>query len=932
MDVKKEKTVGSVLKRVDMTTILILFFLGVVMVYYTTLQSEMKQKVILNQELVATKSADQINDYLSTGIDIMRITTCTLDGMIRDGSSQGEILSFLESQTKVAEHITKEKTSDIYAVVDDEFLSGVGWVPDADYVAKERPWYTDAMVNIGHVAVVDPYLDVQTHAMMITLSKSLADVKSVAAMDLSLEPLQNLMEELVANGDSDIEIVMDRKYRVLAHSNRGEVGKRYSTEEDTFGRALVDKLRSSNEKYFSFRYDDAEYIVYTMPVADSWLCLSVFNATATFAQLRRTFLLTLFVSLLVISILMFIMNSYENKTRLAQEYNQKAMAAAAATEAKSSFLSNMSHEIRTPINAVLGMNEMILRECEDRNILGYSENIKAAGNILLSLVNDILDFSKIEAGKIDIIPVEYNLSTLLNDLVLMARLRAEKKDLTLTLDFDRNTPKLLYGDDVRIKQIITNILINAVKYTERGGVTFSLGYQPVENAADKVMLTVAIKDTGIGIKPEDMERLFSKFERIEEKRNRHIEGTGLGMAITKMLLDKMDTHLDVTSVYGEGSTFSFCIEQKVVKWEPLGEYEASYAAMLQSHKKYREKFTAPEAQVLLADDNEMNLVVFKSLLKQTKVHIDTAKDGMEAVQAALTKKYDLIFLDHMMPNKDGIEALKELREHPEGPNINTTVIALTANAISGAREQYIAAGFSDYLAKPVKAEELEKSLIYYLPADKVLHSTEDNTQESVETVKEAEDIPEVLRKLQEQPWIDLKCGIDNSGSRDAYLPLLQIFYESIDEKADEIEEYFGKDDWQNYTIKVHALKSSARLIGAMGFGEEAQMLENAGKAGNLAYIHEHHEAFLAEYRSFKNPLAEVFVETEEEKPEADLDLLESVYEEICSAAEENDVDTLEAIFAEMEEYSIPDKEQNRWEQLKSAVEQEKYDDIANILN
>ncbi len=930
MDANKDNKADSVLKRLDMTTILILFFLGVVMAYYTTLQSEMKQKVIVNQELIATKSVNQINDYLSTGVEIVRIASYTLDGMIRDGKSHEEIREFLINQSAASEHITKENSTGIYAVVEDDFLNGTGWAPNADYVPQKRPWYRDAMANIGQVAVVDPYLDAQTNTMMITLSKSLTDVKSVAAMDLSLEPLQTMTEGLAAHGDSDIEIVMDRKYQVLAHSNKAEVGKNYIAEEGTFGRALVDKLRSSHEKYFSFRFGDAEYIAYTMPVADKWLCLSVFDATATFAQLRRTFLLTLFVSLVVISVLMFIMNRFEKKTRLAQEYSQKAEAEAAANEAKSSFLSNMSHEIRTPINAVLGMNEMILRESEDKTILGYADNIQTAGTTLLSLINDILDFSKIEASKIDIIPVEYDLSSVLNDLVMMARVRADKKDLSLTLDFDRETPKKLFGDEVRIKQVITNILTNAVKYTEKGGVTFSIGFERIEAAPDSVMLTVAVKDTGIGIKPEDMSKLFSKFERIEEKRNRNIEGTGLGMTITKMLLDMMGSQLDVSSVYGEGSTFAFRVEQKVVEWEPLGDYEASYAAMLNNRKKYREKFTAPEAHVLVADDNEMNLVVFKSLLKQTRLQITTVRDGAEALEAAMAEKYDAIFLDHMMPKKDGIQVLHELREHPEGPNFETPALCLTANAISGVREQYIEAGFDDYLTKPIDSGKLEDALLTYLPKEKIQEAGS-GEEDSNKAKAKGPDIPEMLHPLRGQDWIDLPLGIKNSGDVDAYVPLLKIFYESLDEKADEIEGYFAMENWKDYTIKVHALKSSARLIGAAAFGEEAQLLENAGEAEDIDYIRAHHADFMTKCRSFKAPLAEVFAEKEEEKPEADAELMEGVLEEIRSAAEDMDCDRLEGIFGEMDAYRIPEAQSELYEKLKEASAKFDYEAIVKLL-
>jgi signal transduction histidine kinase/CheY-like chemotaxis protein/HPt (histidine-containing phosphotransfer) domain-containing protein len=667
-----------------------------------------------------------------------------------------------------------------------------------------------------------------------------------------------------------------------------------------------------------------------MPVANSWLCLSVFDATSTFAQLRRTLVLTIVVLLLVIAIILFIMSRYENRSRLAQELNRKAELAAAANEAKSTFLSNMSHEIRTPINAVLGMNEMILRESREPNVIEYAENIHTAGSTLLGLINDILDFSKIEAGKMEIIPVDYDLSSVFNDLVNMIHTRADAKGLELLLDFDQKTPKLLYGDEIRIKQVITNILTNAVKYTEKGSVTFSVKFERVPDDPDSVLLCVAVKDTGIGIKPEDMEKLFSKFERIEEKRNRNVEGTGLGMTITLNLLEKMGSSLQVESTYGVGSTFSFKLRQRVVKWEPLGDYKASYQELLKGHKKYREKFTAPEALVLMVDDNPMNLTVFKSLIKQTKVQVDTANDGDEGLLLAKEKKYDIIFLDHMMPGKDGIETLHELKKQESGPNRNTPVICLTANAISGAREQYIEAGFNDYLTKPIDTDKLEEMLLTYLPQEKMQEAGEEVM------VQENEEIPESLAPLLSAGWLDLRMGIKNSGSVEDYLPLLKIFYESIDETEQAIEGFYAERNIKDYTIKVHALKSSARIIGAQEFGEEAQLLENAGKAENREYIRAHHEGFIETYRGFKAQLAAVFANeqtaAEDEKPEADAVLMESVYEEMREAAEEMDCDRLEEIFTEMEDYRIPDGEVELYKKLKQAVDHFDYEGILALLD
>ena len=403
-----------------------------------------------------------------------------------------------------------------------------------------------------------------------------------------------------------------------------------------------------------------------------------------------------------------------------EKFKEAAIAAEAANKSKSQFLSNMSHEIRTPINAILGMNEMILREESNSTILEYAENIRTAGNTLLGLVNDILDFSKIEAGKMEIIPVEYALSSLLNDLVNMIQSRADKKGLKFQINADKNLPSELFGDEIRIKQIATNILTNAVKYTEKGSVTLTVTFKEISD--NTIKLCFSVKDTGIGIKPEDIKKLFSAFERIEEKRNRAIEGTGLGMNITQRLLNMMNSQLDVHSVYGEGSEFSFEVEQKVINWHALGNFEESFRNALSQHKKYREKFTAPNAKILVVDDTVMNLTVVKGLLKQTKIQIDTAESGYEALKLIAQNKYDILFLDHRMPGIDGIETLHRMKELAGNLNKNTPTISLTANAISGARKMYIDAGFNDYLTKPIDSEQCRLKKFKLSPMMKAIQS------------------------------------------------------------------------------------------------------------------------------------------------------------------------------------------------------------------
>ncbi|MBQ8966741.1 MAG: response regulator [Ruminococcus sp.] len=397
------------------------------------------------------------------------------------------------------------------------------------------------------------------------------------------------------------------------------------------------------------------------------------------------------------------------------ELREQRQIADRANRAKSAFLANMSHEIRTPINAVLGMDEMILRESGERQVIGYAEDIRTAGRTLLSLINDILDFSKVEQGKMELVPTQYELGSAINDLVNMVRTRADKKGLRFEVEVDSRMPHLLFGDEIRLKQCALNLLTNAVKYTEKGGVKFEVGFEKKSDKA--IMLRFTISDTGMGIKEEDMEALFSPFSRIEEGRNRSIEGTGLGMSITQQLLGLMGSKLEVHSTYGEGSVFSFAVEQKVVRWSPIGDYAKRFQNGGRGVHVYHELFHAPNARLLVVDDNAMNLTVFKGLLKKTRIGIDTAASGKEALRLAELNDYDIYFIDHMMPDMDGIETIKRLRAI-EG-RADSKCIALTANAVSGAREMYIEAGFNDYLSKPIDGERLERMIASMLPADKL---------------------------------------------------------------------------------------------------------------------------------------------------------------------------------------------------------------------
>ena len=394
--------------------------------------------------------------------------------------------------------------------------------------------------------------------------------------------------------------------------------------------------------------------------------------------------------------------------------------AVAANEAKTKFLSNMSHNIRTPIHAMLGMNELILRESTDSNVLDYAENVRLSGATLLGIVNDIIDISSIEAGRTNITVSEYDISRPISDLVNMVQQEAEMKGLTLTLDIDRNLPRILRGDEMHIEQVVMNLLINAVRYTKKGGITFTVGYEQAAGEPDCILIHVAVKDTGIGMSKEEVSRLLSAVDTDND-------GGTIGIRIAESLLRLMGSSLRIESVPGLGSIFSFVLKQEVVNAEPLGDYEKTYRETLEKSRAYREKFTVRDTRVLIADDVPVNLMLLSRLLGNMGMQTDTAMSGTEAVSLARSHRYDIIILDQKMPEKTGVETLREIRADKGGANASVPAICLTANAVSGAREEYIRQGFDDYLTKPLDPEKLEKMLIKYLPEEKI--TVNDNGEE-----------------------------------------------------------------------------------------------------------------------------------------------------------------------------------------------------------
>lgn len=545
----------------------------------------------------------------------------------------------------------------------------------------------------------------------------------------------------------------------------------------------------------------------------------------------------IFMSLIVAEIVNSLITEQNHRLLDALRKEKRSQQEAeAANMAKSSFLANMSHEIRTPINAILGMNEMILREEKDPAIRGYAGNIQASGNSLLSIVSDVLDISKIESGKLEIIPVDYEVNSLISDCCNMAAGRAKAKELELLVECADNVPMKLCGDETHIRQIIMNLLTNAVKYTEKGTVKLIVSGRFTDGG---FVLKVDVSDTGIGIAEENLPQLFTQFQRFDLQRNRNIEGTGLGLSIVKRLCDLMSGTITARSVLGSGSTFTVELPQKVVDSTPCGGVNLNYSAG--AEHEYHHSFEAPEAKILAVDDLPVNLLVRANLLKETRIKIDTAGSGRECLDKCSQQKYDLILMDHMMPEMDGVLTFEKLHGDKSSPNFETPVIMLTANALAGMREQYMDVGFADYVSKPVRGAKLEEAIRRNLPESLIKPASPEIPAEAVSTEPSGfADICGAVPELNVNAALQYCCG-----SAELLNDLLHDFTEN--DHFSDLKAAFEEKRWEDYRRHAHSLKSTSLMIGLTGLSERARASELALKGGCTEFAELNHDSLIEEY-------------------------------------------------------------------------------------
>ena len=741
--------------------LMMIFVFVIVLVIYTS--RLLYSVAISNSNMVIEDRiyniSSMIENYLTTAENVLHMTSDAVHHMLISGSTSARIHEFLVEETTNVMDQFDENFTGLYGYIMSKYLDGLNWEPPEGWDPRSRDWYTIARDGDGEIMFIPPYVDAQTGNIIISVSRLLPDKQNVVSLDIQLKGIQNMMNELTLNGKG-YGFVVDSSGFIIAHKNEELKGTNILDYDG--GAEYLNSIMNASHEGFAYIIDGEKCTVFVNTIMDRWYVVMIVSDSDRFSEVRGQLLFNIIIcALIFIMISALYFNGHKNEKKYAKQmedmrleeqkssYERKVLelekdAANASNKAKSNFLANMSHEIRTPMNAIIGMDEMILREAKDTKIRKYATDIQSAGRTLLSIINDILDLSKIESGKMELIPVEYDFSSVLNDIVNMTMKKAEDKGLKYNLDVEPGIPSVLYGDEIRIRQIILNIVNNGIKYTEHGEINIHIAF---DRAKSKLICHVA--DTGMGIKTEDLEKLFSSFQRLDETKNRNIEGTGLGLNITKQLIDMMGGNIYVESEYGKGSVFKAEVIQKVVDDTPINNYNEHLKNAQIEKEIFKPKLIAPTARILIVDDNEMNLEVISELMKETRIQITTASSGSECLDILKGNTFDLILLDQMMPGLSGIQTLEKMRDDHIADG--TPVVVLTADAIVGARDSYIKEGFSDYLSKPVMYSELENILFKYIDPGKILSEEEIAREESkAETHDEEKPVILVINESKEK--------------------------------------------------------------------------------------------------------------------------------------------------------------------------------------
>lgn len=812
------------------------------------------------EETINRDNSVTVSNFLKHGEKILDLTCKSVDAMLADSMSLTQVEDFLAKETARNFEMREQGMGDFYGFIDGAFIDGMRWVPAAGYLASHRPWYKEALMSQGRVAWIPPHVNLRNNEVVITVSQRLSDRKNVLALDLDLRVLQNSMHPVNKN---DWWMVLAKNGVVMAHSNVTQLGLDYMSSEfwESSEGHVAREVLLSNEKPFLIKKGNKRYRVHSALVRENLYVVRVVEEptfiSGVLGLIARQLLCALGVIVLIGLMFVMIYRALMREIRM--------------NHAKSLFLSNMSSEIGVSVNGILGLNSILMKEVRDDGLREYVKNIQMATQGLRSLVNDILEVSKIESGKLETVPSGYDVFTVLSECFDALSPRASAKNLRFSLECDSDLPCCLWGDEKHIRQIISNLLSNAIKYTEVGEVVLSVGFDAVPSASvqkpeDYIMLKISVRDTGIGIREEDLDRVFNAFLNIGRGSAKAQATTGLGLSLTKELVERSGGEITVKSRFGEGTTFMVSIPQLVLNMEPIGNFTARYRSSAHQKKNSTEMLFAPEARVLIVDDVDMNLRVFRGMLKGTKIQVDTAINGSQCLKLVQSKRYDLIFLDYVMPGMDGSDILKHIKNLENCVNRDTPIVVVVPEALMESRESYLSLGFVDYLSKPFKEQDLFRILKWNLPARLILtnadlQTDEDYTYKPVPITKEEEDLAASMA-LSANQKLSLFRGILNTAAgleycannESLYLEMLQEYADS--DSATDVDRNFQDSDWVGYIAGLRNLSVISSAVGAEEMVKEIDALENACRKQEYDYVQKNHRRIMGLLAELKTKIRE----------------------------------------------------------------------------
>ena len=799
------------------------------------------------EEMISTAEAN-VRAGLFEAQTILLNAHHIVQNMIDQKASSQEILDYLVNTSEWMRLRDQGplRYKGIYGYINGEFFDSINLNPGVDFLPQTRPWYQTAARSGASIGYTIPYIDWGTGESVVSAVRNIFDNNNrpigILILDIDINWLVDYVDSLaIASGGYGI--LVNQNMTILAHTDKSFVGLQLQDLSASYSE-IARILRGGGEvlaKRAAGKNKSIE-IVFFARIFNGWYIGIVSPYHQFYKDLYTSaFILILIGLVLSLSLCSMLLRLSSAKMRADEE-----------NKSKSSFLASMSHEIRTPINAITGMAELLMRGDLSSTARSYVQDIKNAGNSLIAIINDILDFSKIEAGKMEIITAKYNLSLLLNEAIHIIRVRLAEKPIKLNINIDNNIPNSLIGDAVRLRQILLNLLSNAVKYTDAGEINLSVS---IENKNEKrIRLKIKVSDTGKGIRAEDIKKLFDEFSRLDLKKNRGIEGTGLGLVIVKRLCDAMEGNIEVESEYGKGSSFTVIIPQIVESEKTfLDAHDLSSDIKQDTEEEYRVKFIIPDARILIVDDILANLTVAEGLLSFYLAKIDTCSSGGKAVELVKKIDYDLIFMDHMMPEMDGIEATTCIRawekekNHGRKNENNTPIIMLTANAVLGMKEMYLEKGLNDFLGKPIDVSELEQIIKQWISKEKIIEVTPEDKEPA-----------RVITHNIYIPGVDVNKGIENSGGTlEIYLKVLTQLHIDIKERLPVIKTIPDAASIKNFYICIHSIKSAMATMGEKNLCEKASAMENAGKNGDMDYIKNHLSGFSDDLEKLLGYIGEV---------------------------------------------------------------------------